>query len=65
MAKQVIKGHDYLFVYAKNISKFIPLGKPKDIRGKSSNEMEKNIGFRRTGSEKNLVNMEIVTMKRF
>ena len=34
MAKQVIKGHDYLFVYAKNISKFIPLGKPKDIRGK-------------------------------
>lgn len=34
MAKQVIKGHDYLFVYAKNISKFIPLGKPKDVRGK-------------------------------
>ena len=34
MAKQVIKGHDYLFVYAKNISKFMPLGKPKDIRGK-------------------------------
>ena len=33
MAKQVIKGHDYLFVYAKNISKFMPLGKPKDIRG--------------------------------
>lgn len=34
MAKQVIKGHDYLFVYAKNISKFIPLGKSKDVRGK-------------------------------
>lgn len=34
MAKQVIKGHDYLFVYAKNISTFIPLGKPKDVRGK-------------------------------
>lgn len=34
MAKQVIKGHDYLFVYAKNISKFTPIGKPKDIRGK-------------------------------
>lgn len=34
MAKQVIKGHDYLYVYAKNISKFIPLGKPKDVRGK-------------------------------
>ena len=34
MAKQVIKGHDYLFVYAKNISTFVPLGKPKDVRGK-------------------------------
>lgn len=34
MAKQVIKGHDYLYVYAKNVAKFIPLGKPKDVRGK-------------------------------
>ena len=34
MAKQVIKGHDYLFVYAKGITKFSPLGKPKDIRGR-------------------------------
>ncbi len=34
MAKQVIKGHDYLFVYAKDITKFSPLGKPKDIRGR-------------------------------
>lgn len=34
MAKQVIKGHDYLYVYAKDLSKFSPLGKPKDIRGK-------------------------------
>lgn len=34
LAKQVIKGHDYLFVYAKDISNFIPLGRPKDIRGK-------------------------------
>lgn len=34
MAKQVIKGHDYLYVYAKNITSFSPLGKPKDIRGK-------------------------------
>lgn len=34
MAKQVIKGHDYLFVYAKNVGKFLPLGKPKDVRGK-------------------------------
>ena len=34
LAKQVIKGHDYLFVYAKNSSVFFPLGRPKDIRGK-------------------------------
>ena len=34
MAKQVIKGHDYLYVYAKNIRSFTPLGRPKDIRGK-------------------------------
>lgn len=34
LAKQVIKGHDYLFVYAKNLSNFTPLGRPKDIRGK-------------------------------
>ena len=34
MAKQVVKGHDYLFAYAKNINKFVPLGRPKDIRGK-------------------------------
>ena len=33
LAKQVIKGHDYLFVYAKNINMFTPLGRPKDIRG--------------------------------
>ena len=34
LAKQVIKGHDYCLAYAKNISAFRPLGKPKDIRGK-------------------------------
>lgn len=34
MAKQVIKGHDYLFVYAKDITIFTPLGRPKDVRGK-------------------------------
>lgn len=34
LAKQVIKGHDYLLVYSKNISEFKPLAKPKDIRGK-------------------------------
>lgn len=34
MAKQVIKGHDYCLVYASNITKFIPLAKAKDIRGK-------------------------------
>lgn len=34
LAKQVIKGHDYLFVYAKNLTNFTPLGKQKDVRGK-------------------------------
>lgn len=34
LAKQVIIGHDYCLVYAKNISSFVPLGKSKDIRGK-------------------------------
>lgn len=34
LAKQIIKGHDYLFVYAKNINFFTPLGREKDIRGK-------------------------------
>ncbi|MBB5235594.1 site-specific DNA-methyltransferase [Deinococcus budaensis] len=33
LASQMIKGHDYLFVYAKNISSFRPLRRPKDIRG--------------------------------
>ncbi|GJQ07180.1 hypothetical protein CAPN010_13380 [Capnocytophaga cynodegmi] len=33
LAKQAVIGHDYLLTYAKNISEFIPLGKPKDIRG--------------------------------
>ena len=34
LAKQVVKGHDYLLTYAKNIENFEPLRKPKDIRGK-------------------------------
>jgi len=34
MAKQLIKGHDYCLVYAKNINKFTPLAKQKDVRGK-------------------------------
>lgn len=34
LAKQVIKGHDYILVYCKNINVFKPLGRPKDIRGK-------------------------------
>lgn len=33
LAKQVIKGHDYLLVYAKNIEKFIPFRRPRDVRG--------------------------------
>ena len=34
LAKQVVKGHDYLLTYAKNIESFEPLRRPKDIRGK-------------------------------
>jgi adenine-specific DNA-methyltransferase len=34
LAKQVIKGHDYLFAFAKDINQFSPLGRKKDIRGK-------------------------------
>jgi adenine-specific DNA-methyltransferase len=37
LAKQIIKGHDTLFVYAKNITNFEPLRRPKDIRGKVVN----------------------------
>lgn len=33
LAKQVVKGHDYLLVYAKNIDDFKPLRKPRDVRG--------------------------------
>lgn len=34
LAKQVVKGHDYCLVYAKNINNFTPLARNKDIRGK-------------------------------
>lgn len=34
LAKQMIKGHDYLVIYSKDIVHFEPLKKPKDIRGK-------------------------------
>ena len=34
LAKQVIKGHDYVLVYSKDISSFEPLKKKKNIRGK-------------------------------
>lgn len=34
MAKHLVKGHDMLFVYAKDINKRFPLARPKDIRGK-------------------------------
>ena len=33
LAKQAVIGHDYLPVYCKNVDTFIPLGRPKDIRG--------------------------------
>ncbi|MCQ2053099.1 MAG: site-specific DNA-methyltransferase [archaeon] len=34
LAKRAVIGHDYLMVYAKDITKCISLGRPKDIRGK-------------------------------
>lgn len=34
LAKRAVIGHDYLIVYAKNIDKCRPLGRPKDIRGR-------------------------------
>jgi adenine-specific DNA-methyltransferase len=34
LAKQMVIGHDYVHTYAKSIGDFIPLGRPKDIRGK-------------------------------
>lgn len=37
LAKQVVRGHDYLLAYAKSISNFEPLKRPKDIRGKIVN----------------------------
>ncbi len=33
LAKQVVKGHDYLFVYARDLGLFSPLRRPKEIRG--------------------------------
>jgi adenine-specific DNA-methyltransferase len=33
LAKQVVRGHDYLLVYAKDIRRFAPLRRPKEIRG--------------------------------
>lgn len=33
-AKFIVKGHDLLLIYAKNLSIAKPLGRPKDIRGK-------------------------------
>lgn len=34
-AKYLVKGHDLILIYAKNLSHAKPLGKPKDIRGKT------------------------------
>lgn len=33
LAKQVVKGHDYLLVYSKNIDQFVPFRRPRDVRG--------------------------------
>lgn len=34
MAKQAVIGHEYVIVYAKNINRFHPLRREKDVRGK-------------------------------
>lgn len=34
LAKRIVKGHDYLMLYAKNLDTCPPLLRPKDIRGK-------------------------------
>ena len=34
LAKQIVQGHDYLLIYARQITEFEPLRRPKDIRGK-------------------------------
>jgi adenine-specific DNA-methyltransferase len=33
LAKQVVRGHDYLLVYARDIREFAPLRRPKEVRG--------------------------------
>lgn len=38
-AKHIVKGHDLVLIYAKNLSDAKPLGKAKDVRGKT---FEKN-----------------------
>lgn len=37
MAKQAVIGHEYVIVYAKDIKRFLPLRKEKDVRGKIVN----------------------------
>ena len=38
LAKRVIKGHDYLLVFAKSLRNFKGIYKPKDVRGKIVNK---------------------------
>lgn len=38
LAKQVIKGHDYCYIYARDINSFTPLARQKDVRGKIINK---------------------------
>lgn len=33
LAKQAVIGHDYLPTYCKSVDRFVPLGRPKEIRG--------------------------------
>lgn len=48
MAKQVIKGHEYCFVYAKNIS-VLPRWLKRRILEEGYKKTELNIGFKKIG----------------
>ena len=42
LASQMIRGHDHLLIYAKNINEFQPLRRPKEVRGQVVEEDGKN-----------------------
>ncbi|WP_350258504.1 site-specific DNA-methyltransferase [Scrofimicrobium sp. R131] len=65
LAKQIIKGHDYVLIYARNLTNFPPLLRPKDIRGRRVSRSGEDTGSRKTGFGGNLVSMEHAFMKKF